>query len=401
MSEDPLALLRDFRRDIPEPDTAAIAAARARLLAGAATATASDQARTMSQPRRHARPERRARRRRLLVGGAIGALTVSAALAAFLLLQTPNTVMPGPGAVTSPPEVSEPEPTATTVLVAAATAASRAPEPRFGPGKYWYVLERGVKLGTSFDSAGAKKSFFYQFRYERETWWALDGSLSGHESSGRAEFLDGSERAAWIAAGRPDLGLPNRQVFPRGGKLLVGGIGWLPASYEDLVDLPTDPARLAAVLTERIRANPNSQSGGRPQPAVVLFGTVSYLLQAYPLPPELRAAFYRVLTQLDGVELIGSVTDMSGRRAVAVGILIDKGQPLAERSELLLDPDTGRLLGSRSVLAREVPGWRIPAGTLISESVYLDASVVDSPTARPASAAITRQHPSSTTEAAA
>jgi hypothetical protein len=115
----------------------------------------------------------------------------------------------------------------------------------------------------------------------------------------------------------------------------------------------------------------------------VLFGTIGYLLEHYPLPPELRAALYQVLTRLDGVKLVGGVTDQAGRPAVSVAIDVDR--PLHERNELLLEPATGRLLGARSVLTRKVPGWRVPAGTVIDERVFLEASVVDSRSTRPES----------------
>lgn len=88
-----------------------------------------------------------------------------------------------------------------------------------------------------------------------------------------------------------------------------------------------------------------------------------------------------MLTRLHGVVLIGNLTDMAGRRAVSVAIDVD--QSLQERHELLLDPATGRLLGTRSVLTRKVPGWPLPAGTVIDQRVFLEASVVDSRTARP------------------
>ncbi len=166
--------------------------------------------------------------------------------------------------------------------------------------------------------------------------------------------------------------------------MLIAGIGWLPSSHQDLVELPTDPARLLAALTERIRTyHPGTFSTASKRPpsqTQVLFGTISYLLEHYPLPPELRAALYQVLTRLDGVRLIGGVTDLAGRHAVSVAIDLD--QPLHERDELLLDPATGRLLGARSVLTREVSGWRIPAGTVIDQRVFLEASVVDSRTTR-------------------
>ena len=70
-----------------------------------------------------------------------------------------------------------------------------------------------------------------------------------------------------------------------------------------------------------------------PEPDAGAVGTISYLLEHYPLPPALRAALYRVLTRLDGVKLIGGVTDLADRRGVSVGIDVDR--PIHERDELL------------------------------------------------------------------
>jgi hypothetical protein len=376
-----LDLVRSVAADTPPPDAASTQAARARLLA----VIAAEAGQARPTPRRALRMAGRVRLRRLLPASALVAAALAAALAAPLLLQRPATVTQGPGGVTPPPgTMSGASPTAVKVLTDAALAAARAPMPAFGPGKYWYVRERGVKLGTNLDQTGSKESFFYRFGYESETWWALDGSLSGHLHAGPAEFLDNTERAAWIATGRPDLGLPNTEVYSPKVKMLIAGIGWLPSSYQDLVELPTDPARLLAALTERIRTYHRgafSTSFERsPSQTQVLFGTISYLLEHYPLPPEPRAALYQVLTRLDGVKLIGRVTDLAGRHAVSVAIDVD--QPVHERDELLLDPATGRLLGARSVLTRDVPGWRVPAGTVIDERVLLEASVVDSRTTR-------------------
>jgi hypothetical protein len=100
------------------------------------------------------------------------------------------------------------------------------------------------------------------------------------------------------------------------------------------------------------------------------------------LPPQLRVALYQVLTRLDGIRLVGGVTDLAGRRAV--GVAIDVDRPLHERNELLLEPAAGRLLGTQR-LTRKVPGWRVPAGTVIDERVFLEASVVDSCTRPPGS----------------
>jgi hypothetical protein len=380
MNDDELDLVRSIATDTTEPDAATTQAARARLLAVIAAEAATDH----PQPTRRRAPRTagRMRPRRLLAGSAAVAAVLTAALAAPLLLQRPATIPPAPGTGTQPPgSLPSPKPTADSVLTTAALAATRAPAPGFGPGRYWYVRERGVKLGTNLDQAGSKRSFFYRFGYHSETWWAPNGSLSGQLRNGPAEFLDQGERAAWVAAGRPDLGLPNTEVYSPRVKQEVVGIGWLPASYQDLVELPTDPARLAVALAERVRANPQLRSVGRPHLTVELFGTVGYLLEHYPLPPRLRAGLYQALTRLDGVKLVGNVTDLAGRPAVAVAIDVD--QLLQERNELLLEPATGRLLGTRSVLARRVRGWRLPAGTVLEERVFLEASVADSRTTQP------------------
>ena len=86
------------------------------------------------------------------------------------------------------------EPAAVKVLTTAAAAAARAPAPAFGPGRHWYVRERGTRVGTNFDQAGSPKSFFYRTPYDNETWWALDGQSRTRETLGRPRFLSPTER---------------------------------------------------------------------------------------------------------------------------------------------------------------------------------------------------------------
>jgi hypothetical protein len=386
-----LDLVRGVAMDTPGPDAATTQAARARLLAVITTeAEEAGQARPTGRRRGTRRSASRGRRPWLLPGGVV----VAAVLAVVLtvpLLQRPATTPSGPATTITPASTDWVEPTAAGVLTDLALAAARTPTPTLGPGRYWHVLQRGVMVGTNYDNAGSRKSFFYRFHYERETWWALDGSLSGQLRNGPAQFLNGTERAAWVAAGRPDLGLPNTERYSPNERQLVAGIGWLPSSYQDLVELPTNPMRLLAALSERIRTYqpPGLRTYQRhPNQPHQLFGTIAYLLEHYPLPAALRAALYQALTRLDGVELVGEVTDLAGRRAVSVAIGVDQSLPesLPERHELLLDPATGRLLGARSVLTRTVPGWRLPVGTVIDQNVLLEASVVDSRTTRPAAA---------------
>jgi hypothetical protein len=389
-----LDVVRGIGVDTPDPDEATTSAARARLLgvirAEAATGGAAVTDTTMDLDAR--RKARQARRRRLLPAGAAIAAVLATALVAQLLLHDPTPVTQDQDAV-----LATAEPAAVKVLTTAAAAAARTLEPPFGPGKYWYLRERGIKVGTNHDEAGSPKSFFYRIPYEHETWWALDGKLRVREDSGRPQFLIPAERAAWVAAGRPELGAPNSTTWTENPGTSDRSDGWLPLTYEQIVDLPTDPARLTDVLSERIYAGqPNGscpippdldvaaiRCPHRPVTDVDRFGAIVFLVTHYPLPAELRSALYQALTRLDGIELTGEVTDLAGRRGVGVTVGPLEGERVPRQTVLIFDPATGRLLGSRSVLAAEVPGWRLTPGTVMEETAFLEMSVVDSPTTRP------------------
>ena len=171
-------------------------------------------------------------------------------------------------------------------------------------------------------------------------------------------------------------------------------------TYEQIVKLPTDLAQLSDVLSERLyagqpkgscpippgwdRRRPLGPCPHRPVTDRDRFRAIIFLLTNYPLPAQLRSALYQALTRLDGIESIGEVTDPAGRRGVGVTIgPPDEEELLPRRMVLIFDPATGRPLGSRSVLAADVPGWRLTAGTVMEEAAFVEMSVVDSPTARP------------------
>jgi hypothetical protein len=391
-------IVRGIGADTPDPDAATTSAARARLLAAirAEAATGRPAVTDMTVDLSARRKARQARRRRLLPAGAAVAAVLATALAAPLLLQppTPGTQESGPGAGVAGGVLAPSKPAAVKVLTNAAAAAARTLEPPFGPGKYWYVRDRGTKVDTNFDQAGSPKSFFYRTPFQNETWWALNGETRTRTTSGRPRFLTPAEQAAWVAAGRPKLNVPNSTTRTENPRTSDRSDGWLPLTYEQIIELPTDPARLTDVLTEPLYAGqPNGSCSvppgwvgpcpHRPVTDVDRFGAIVFLVTNYPLPAELRSALYQALTRLDGIELTGEITDLAGRRGVGVTIGSPDRSPVPQRTVLIFDPATGRLLGSRSVLAAEVPGWRLTVGTVMEETTFLETAVVDSPTTRP------------------
>ena len=62
-------------------------------------------------------------------------------------------------------------------------------------------------------------------------------------------------------------------------------------------------------------------------------------------PADVRAAIFGAVAQLDGVRALGTVTDHSGR--AGTGFEIDSDPSHNSRFELIFDPKTSALLGSR------------------------------------------------------
>jgi hypothetical protein len=393
-----LDVVRGIGVDTPDPDEATTTAARGRLLAAirAEAATGGPAVTDMATDKDARRKAGQARRRRLLPAGAAIAAVLATALAAQLLIHdvTPVTREQDSGTTVAGEVLDTAEPAAVKVLTTAAAAAARAPEPAFGPGKYWYVRERGTQVGTNYDQIGSPKSFHFRTPYDNETWWSPDGETRHRETYGGAQLLGPAERAVWVANGRPKL--PGREVFTfdENSRTSDRSDGWLPMTYEQIVKLPTDPARLSDVLSERLHAGqpvgsctvplgPDGRCPHRPVTDENRFGAIVFLLTHYPLPAELRSALYQALTRLDGIKLTGEVTDLVGRRGVGVTIGPAEEEKLPRRTVLIFDPATARPLGIRHVLAADVPGFRLPSGTVMEDAAFVEMSVVDSPTTRP------------------
>jgi hypothetical protein len=87
-----------------------------------------------------------------------------------------------------------------------------------------------------------------------------------------------------------------------------------------------------------------------------------------------------VLATLPGIELVVATTDPLGRAGTAFAV--ERGDSL--REELILDPQTGHLLGSRTTLATTDPAYPgAPADTVIGYETIVATGVVDSIDSRP------------------
>jgi hypothetical protein len=291
-----LELIREVGSEVPYPDAATTARARAAVLP----------------------PPRRRARRRWPFALAASATAAAAALAVVLL------------------QSGSPDSAAAAVLERTARTAADQPAtapPR--PGQFVYTKSRSLNETTSVTHGQAINTLADQ---TREAWIGTDGSGRLRETSSNSRFMSARDRQAWIAAGRPDLG----GEYHSDGQFKRGGL-----YFFDLSKLPTDADSLKETIEER------KVEGGPPGDAETFTIVGDMLRETYASPP-LRAALYRVAAGLPGVELIGDVKDEDGRTGTAVGYTKD-----GTRNDLIFDPTTSALLGERTVENGKVVTWTV------------------------------------------
>jgi hypothetical protein len=202
---------------------------------------------------------------------------------------------------------------------------------------------------------------------EIEQWVARDGSGRVRTVQLRPgdEYVGARDGERWAEPGRV-----SDERFGPGEPAPLNLEGCLPPTHE----LPADPDRLAEIFG-KARAQCAEQV---PLNAKSFEYAASVLLQA-GARLELRAALHELVTEIDGVELIGDVRDPLGRPATAVALDFDyTGRP--ERYELFFDPATTQPLAFTEKL-REPQDWI--DGLLTSYRVVIDSGQVKSTESRP------------------
>jgi hypothetical protein len=117
--------------------------------------------------------------------------------------------------------------------------------------------------------------------------------------------------------------------------------------------------------------------GGAPGNAET-FTIIGDMLRETYAPSKLRAALYRIVANLPGVEYVGRATDDAGRTGIGVAFPNENG---GVRQELVFDPITSQLLAERSVLTQDAQEG--PAGAVMESATYLVSGVVNSTHQRP------------------
>jgi hypothetical protein len=319
---------------------------------------------------------RRARRMTLslAVAGAVAATAVTVAVVGH-----DGSAVPGA------PQARPTDLSARTILLSAAESTEKT---SVGGGAYWMTYEQQGRV-TVVGAAGAR--YVIEARTQVKQWVGL-----GRRPSWQAERELGArpqnraDMAVWNKAGSP-----TRWNLPRPLKpWSTEGTAWkttklpvrlnLMGSAEELRALPDDPTRLRAYLLRD-----KNDSEGQVSAAEWLYASAYDLLAYEPVSAKVRAAAYRMLADVPGIQTVGRTTDPLGRAGVAVAFRRDVRGDSEQR--LVVDPSTGRLLAEETVLirpgtAREPEPGRgglppetvAPPGTVLNYRAMLQATWTNS-----------------------
>jgi hypothetical protein len=386
MTMDELRLMRDCLPEQAPPAPDVVAAARTRLAEAAHTPARRTVRRRAAGPRAQ-RPRgvpfaavRPARRTLLLrVGLSTAAVALAAAVAVAVSAALPSTPSAppvaaggghggGPGAAYVPyaGAVSTASGGGTTggrtVLLTAAAKVSQVAES--APERYW------VTTGTvgTFVQVGPSSDRYMLLEESGVQNWAArspkDGSPQDAQPLGAAP-ASAADRAAWRRDGSPTkwayVGQSDALADPQGGAsgfnyALISGAGpitSLGAGYgaqqfdvganaltlAQLRALPADPAKLEKLIVA------GGVAPGEPVSAYLL-ETVPAIMEM-PVTSAVRAALYRMLADLPGMESLGEVKDPAGQQGDAVGYTASYKDCTPDTP--VPGPDNGSAFGSCTV----------------------------------------------------
>jgi hypothetical protein len=222
-----------------------------------------------------------------------------------------------------------------------ARAAERQPARLPGPRQFFFVEQRStvllpIRAGGPGLLLPAREFYGPHERVVIESWVAWSPTRAGAVRTvlRSVTFPTAAAHARWVALGRPAL---SRALVLNARAQVVAVIGQrIPLaatrslSVAQLITLPADAGKLYRIVFARLSA-------------ASAFNAAT-TLNLYPLRAPVRAALYRALARVHGIVAIRNPQALSGRAVVALGVP-DGGV----EDEILLDPSTGALIGSRTV----------------------------------------------------
>ncbi|MFI6510021.1 CU044_5270 family protein [Streptosporangium sp. NPDC050855] len=369
MNEDEIELVAALRPEVAPYDTEARLKARGRLLAAGR--------RDARGPRAGRPPVRRPAWRGPYARVLAGALAVAAGATVIVLTGAPVDA-PAPGTSAGRETV-----TGTGGRTGGETVAAM---PRFTVVSASEVLDRAARAASRTDLAPRDDQFV---KVESQTMYGAFGegavNVETGRTTGQTRYLYRTRRTIWLSAdGTRDGVLRVEHLEPRAYP------GWPvpPSAYEEtgvktmpLVScggLPdharTDHAALRRLPTdpEGMRAHLYTGDRGGESKDEAAFTAAGDMLRETYMPPAQRAALFKAVGTIPGVEATGRAPDAAGREGVGVGRVGLDGV----RHELIFDSETYELLGERGIVV-DAKAAGSPVGSLVASTAQLSVGVAD------------------------
>lgn len=142
--------------------------------------------------------------------------------------------------------------------------------------------------------------------------------------------------------------------------------GSVPSDY-GMDKMPLDPRALRDYFYDHY-------IGGSASKDEDVWVRITDLLRTGEVPADLRAALYQTIALIPGVDIVDNQATLDGRTGVALGRTEPARGATAAREEIVIDPQTGLLIGERTVSTVQIGD--LPTGT-VHRSTSVETSVVD------------------------
>ncbi|MGL3805181.1 CU044_5270 family protein [Paeniglutamicibacter sp. R2-26] len=226
------------------------------------------------------------------------------------------------------------------LLRATAEQAKKFIDPVPGPSQYLLVSTHAnwMVSGEGFDSYMEQQMIDVYVPAEAKKDWVLDRDWGGQQAREIIHAADGRfYGSAWVSQEFPDL-----DTLPRDGEALY-----------KLID--------------------DSYTGGSASRAEDNFVRITDLLRSGLVPADLRAGLYEALALVPGVTSQENQKNFDGKSGTAIGRteLLRGG----ERAEIIIDPNTGLVIGERSIATIAAFGFGLNE---VTGHTAIDYKIVDS-----------------------
>lgn len=332
---DELTLLRSMGEDVVDPSTELLDRRRSALVHHIGSSSAKKSHRGLKR-----------------AGWIGGATVVAAGVAAVLVLSNVVGLAGWRGGADA---------VAAAALSDAAAATIKTSDPVVGPGQFLKVSTQAVSTVGTQDAQG--KIAVYSATQNGQMYIPADHNdewVWVREPSAVAQtFGPASERAAAAATvslrTAPDLIRAAKGAWYNGQSTAWG-----------FNSLPRDPQQLLNYIYRTTVGQGVSPDG---QALVFIADT----LRTGAVPADLRAALYNAAAGIPGVKITNQAATLDGRTGIAFG----RDESDGVRQEIIIDPNTGLMIGERQVLltANLLPG--VPAGESMEWTAVI-TTVVDS-----------------------